>query len=301
MLANRALLGFFICCLTIPASGEEQDALKLRTMVEVQKAAAGEFNVPEESVIVKLSDRRLVLPDCIEDFKITFPFSDRVTTKLECEQPSWTGYLQINLIDNAPAFAYRRNFPKGYVIKRGDAVRRFTSSLKKSGTLITNLNEITAMPLIRDVEEGEILRGEQFDRLYSPSPQIESKELSSGWVLSSTLSRGSRIARSLVSWQQIVGRVPSDALTEQTDLSLFEANRTLVSGELLRRSNVQLAPAIRKDEEITVTLRRGALTVETQLIAMENGAIGDEIIVVNKDSGRELRARVTGVRRMELL
>jgi flagella basal body P-ring formation protein FlgA len=105
----------------------------------------------------------------------------------------------------------------------------------------------------------------------------------------------------LVSWQQVVGRVPSDALTEQTDLSLFEANRTLVSGELLRRSNVQLAPAIRKDEEITVTLRRGALTVETQLIAMENGAIGDEIIVINKDSGRELRARVTGVRRMELL
>jgi flagella basal body P-ring formation protein FlgA len=72
-------------------------------------------------------------------------------------------------------------------------------------------------------------------------------------------------------------------------------------GETLRRSVIQLAPAVRKGDQIKVIVQRGVLTVATTLVALEDGNVSDNILVVNQESGRELRAIVTDIGTLELL
>lgn len=298
---NQFLLCFLLYVFCLTAIAQEQEMLKANATIQVQNAAAKRFNVSPESVDVKLGDRRLVLPNCDQALQVSFPFSDRTTTKVVCEGANWTGYVQIHLSDDSPAFLYRRDLPKGYLIRRGDVIRVLNGAPDKAAPSIRRLNEVLERPLLKKVTQGDVVSVEHFDVEPATIPTHETASAPYGWMVRVTLGRGTRISENYVEWQPIVGRAPSDLLTQAVDLSLFETNRTLVSGEFLRRSNLQLTPAVRKGEEISVTVKRGALTVTTQLITLESGAVGDEIRVINKESKRELVAKVTGVRMLELL
>ena len=56
-----------------------------------------------------------------------------------------------------------------------------------------------------------------------------------------------------------------------------------------------------ENEEIKVYLVRGALTVTNVVRISRDATIGESIDVVNVESGRNLRARVTGIGEVELL
>jgi flagella basal body P-ring formation protein FlgA len=82
---------------------------------------------------------------------------------------------------------------------------------------------------------------------------------------------------------------------------MFEALRDIMPGDQLRRSVIKMAPAVKKNEEIEISLIRGALTVTNVVRVSRDATIGESITVTNVESGISLRARVTGIGELELL
>ena len=62
-----------------------------------------------------------------------------------------------------------------------------------------------------------------------------------------------------------------------------------------------MAPAVRKNEEVKVLIVRGALRVTNLVRISRDATIGESIDVMNVESGIPLKARVTGIGRVEIL
>ena len=121
------------------------------------------------------------------------------------------------------------------------------------------------------------------------------------WVATKVIPRGNRLDRETFSWEIIEGRAPTDLIHSGADFAMLEALRDIMPGDKLRRSAVKMAPAVRKNEEIQVSIVRGALTVTNLVRISRDATIGESIDVVNVESGRPLKARVTGIGQVEIL
>ena len=121
------------------------------------------------------------------------------------------------------------------------------------------------------------------------------------WVATKIIPRGNRLARETFSWEIVEGRTPTDLIHSGADFTMLEALRDIMPGDKLRRSAVKMAPAVRKNEEIQVSIVRGALTVTNLVRISRDATIGESIDVVNVESGRPLKARVTGIGQVEIL
>jgi flagella basal body P-ring formation protein FlgA len=95
------------------------------------------------------------------------------------------------------------------------------------------------------------------------------------------------------------GTLPADALTSLDELRRMVASTQLRPNQPLRLSNLrQLADVVRGDELI-VSVSRGPVTIETPVIALDQGVIGEQIEVQNPESGETFRVIITDVGRAE--
>ncbi len=62
-----------------------------------------------------------------------------------------------------------------------------------------------------------------------------------------------------------------------------------------------MAPAVRKNDEVQVLIVRGALRVTSLVRISRDATIGESIDVVNVESGRPIKVRVTGIGQVEIL
>lgn len=92
--------------------------------------------------------------------------------------------------------------------------------------------------------------------------------------------------------QDVVERVPLKRLPRLAEVAGARALVNLAPGEVVTRTAVTARPAVRSGQVVRATARVGSLEVTASLVAVQDGAPGAVIRVVNKDSRRELRARV---------
>ena len=74
----------------------------------------------------------------------------------------------------------------------------------------------------------------------------------------------------------------------------LEATRTIRAGQRLNASDFIAADLVRKNETVRLTIKRGALEITVEAIALENAKIGEQVLLKNPDSGKEIRGIVTG-------
>jgi flagella basal body P-ring formation protein FlgA len=79
------------------------------------------------------------------------------------------------------------------------------------------------------------------------------------------------------------------------------ARRDIRQGEILTARLVAPAVAVRRAEAVTVFAVAGGARIALAAVASENGSIGQVIRVVNPETRRELRARITGKGEAEVL
>jgi flagella basal body P-ring formation protein FlgA len=72
-------------------------------------------------------------------------------------------------------------------------------------------------------------------------------------------------------------------------------------GEVLRQSAVKLAAAVKKGQELPITIVKGALTVTNTVRVLQDAAIGDAIDAINVESGRNVKVKVVGIGQVELM
>ena len=283
------------------ADARDQERIKADATAQIQAAAASAYYTQPEHVEVRLADKRLVLPDCNHAFEVTFPFSDRATAQLDCSIPAWRGFIQIRLREGGAAFRYNLPLNKGDILKRSHVIRQSTSTGDDNSDRITVLEDVLDRVLNQPVQVGEVLLESHFSISATGSPsKVEQGEVGA-WVANEIIPRGNRLDQQSFSWEIITGRAPTDLIHQGAQFPMLEALRDIMPGDKLRRSVVKMAPAVRKNEEIRVSIVRGSLTVTNVVRVGRDATIGETIEVTNAESGRPLRARVTGIGQVEIL
>lgn len=84
------------------------------------------------------------------------------------------------------------------------------------------------------------------------------------------------------------------SLTQLNAAIGLEATRTIQAGAVISVADLKPADLIRKGERVTLTIRRGALTLKVETTALENAKLGEQVRLLNSDSGTEIHGVVTG-------
>ena len=293
-----------LCSLIISPYGyteTDQAAIKEDATRQIQDAAAQAFYTDPANVEVRLADKRLVLPDCSQPFDVKFPFSDRATAQLDCMSPQWRGFIQIRLREGVTAFRYNLPLNKGERLKRSHVTRHAVAPDDATSNRIVVLEDVLDLSLREPVQAGDIILESHFMATPVSAYKADTTEEVGAWVATKIIPRGNRLERGTFSWELIKGRAPTDLIHSGADFSMLEALRDIMPGDKLRRSAVKMAPAVRKNQEIQVSIVRGALTVTNLVRISRDATLGESIDVVNVESGRPLKARVTGIGQVEIL
>ena len=110
----------------------------------------------------------------------------------------------------------------------------------------------------------------------------------------SIIARGNLISSEFVQEQVFYGELPLDVVSSLEDLGRATAIRQLNPGQPVRYSDVQPLAAVRKGEMVTLTVKRGAITVSIDMEATERGFIGDRVKLRNTESDVLVDAIITG-------
>lgn len=114
-------------------------------------------------------------------------------------------------------------------------------------------------------------------------------------TIARTITRGETIRESDIVVEKIArADVPTDAITRLELVVNQAARRQLRSGQTLRAADLMKPQIVNRDEGVTIVFRSGGITLTMRGKAMNNGAEGDSIPVLNPQSKRVVQATITG-------
>jgi flagella basal body P-ring formation protein FlgA len=117
-----------------------------------------------------------------------------------------------------------------------------------------------------------------------------------------TLARGTVISDGdLVAVTSAPGRVPLRRLPTARELVGATTRRDLAAGEVFTRDAAALPLAVRAGDAVQAIASVGAVQITAELTAVDNGAEGSIVRVVNRQTRRELRAKVLRVGVVEVI
>lgn len=256
--------------------------------------------VEGSDVTVAALDGRVRVPDCPDGFEFNFPFNDKSTVRVSCSLPSWSVVTRVTFerppvrapiqANNSPSqmtYALVAARAAGHILSAADVVQVTEPSARRSAGRAPSLGQIAGARLARDMSPGAALQAADI--------QIAHQVL----TVVSPLQRGSALTQSNTQMMTFYGTLPADALTSLDELRRMVASTQLRPNQPLRLSNLrQLADVVRGDELI-VSVSRGPVTIETPVIALDQGVIGEQIEVQNPESGETFRVIITDVGRAE--
>jgi len=121
-------------------------------------------------------------------------------------------------------------------------------------------------------------------------------------VLREEMAPGETISADDVTWSVLSSRrVNRTLLVSKEAVIGKEPVRPLRADRPLRESDLRRPRLVEKGDVVTMVVRKGQLTVTAMGKAMENGAKGDTVRLVNTDSNRSVDAVVTGHDRVRVV
>lgn len=116
-------------------------------------------------------------------------------------------------------------------------------------------------------------------------------------VLTGSVATGVTIGNADIDWLRLPTRqVSAQIITNADDLVGMAARRALRPGVPLRLSDIQRPQLVKRGDIVTMTFHAPGITVTAAGRAMESGAKGDRIRIVNINSNRAVEATITGAR-----
>ena len=115
-------------------------------------------------------------------------------------------------------------------------------------------------------------------------------------VLTRRMSPGDEISDGDVDWIRVPStQVSQNIIDDSASLIGFTPRRSLRPGEPIRTSDVEPPLMIKKGSIISITYAFANMNLSTRGRALENGAMGETIKVVNPRSHRTIEVEVTGI------
>ena len=182
----------------------------------------------------------------------------------------------------------------------------------------------------RDIKKGQALTASMVDTLITPASEtsfdqrfdfaatlnsVITKDLTAGTVLTKNdfivsvqavvvvdlMERGSRFDPSNSRVESVLVKLPSDAITTPSQLDRAIAKRRLTPGAIIRFSDITIQPHVIADTSTTLQLTKPQFTLTIEVMAIEDGYIGDRIRVRNQESGEIIYATVIDVGLVEIV
>ncbi len=114
-------------------------------------------------------------------------------------------------------------------------------------------------------------------------------------VSRATLPRGSVISRQLLTMREVESSsLNYSYFRDINQVAGTEATKPIQANSVIFTNMVKAAVAIRKGDEVIIKAQVGSLNVRIKGLALQDGALGEQIQVRNVQSRRIIRATVTG-------
>ena len=121
-------------------------------------------------------------------------------------------------------------------------------------------------------------------------------------VLMENLQAGQIIRANDISYVTIKERdYGHDTIADADALIGMTARRVVIAGRPIKATDLIAPQIVERGELVVMTLNQGVLNLSTQVKALENGAKGDIIRVVNTSSNQTLQAQVIGDNRVAVI
>ena len=198
--------------------------------------------------------------------------------------------VRLNQFDDAlTLYVTNRDIKKGQVLE----ARFFdTVSMPSSKTLFEQRFDFSATlnsVITRDLDAGAVLTKNDF----AVSAQV--------MVVTELVERGSMIDSSNSRVESTIVKLPGDAVTSPSQLSRAAAKRRLTPGAVVRFSDITIRPHVIAEKTTTLRLTKPQFTLTMEVLAIEDGYIGDRIRVRNQESGEIIYATVIDVDLVEIM
>jgi flagella basal body P-ring formation protein FlgA len=96
------------------------------------------------------------------------------------------------------------------------------------------------------------------------------------------------------------GPLPMEALPTAADIVGNMATRALLANEVMTTRMVRVTPAVRSGDVVATRIVVDGVEAAGTATALQSGSVGDVIRLVNADSRRQLRGRITGKAMVEV-
>lgn len=159
------------------------------------------------------------------------------------------------------------------------------------------LRPVSALPPARQVAVQQ-LEGARSARALAAGAIITLTDIASPQAVltaAGTIPRGTLLSSDNTVMGYYWGRLPQDAILDQAGLPRATATSTLLPGQVLRLSSMRSLPPVSKGEAVTLSVKRNLVEISQVVSALQDGQIGQQIDVLNEESGERVRAVVTGV------
>lgn len=121
-------------------------------------------------------------------------------------------------------------------------------------------------------------------------------------VLTRRITPGDTISQNDIQWVRVpAARVSQNIIDTAQDLVGFTPRRSLRPGELVRSGDVEPPRMVEKGAIVSITYAFANMTVTSRGRALEEGALGDTINVLNQRSHRTIQVEITGVNEAQIV
>ncbi len=287
-----------------PAIAEKKDARAL-VLVNALHAWAQQDLMPvasnTELFRFSVNDKRLAIPDC-EAFIID-PMM-RIDTKAipgsfsvlaQCAEANWERRIRgrrnaesVEQRGDSAELAIVRVFLPKHAIKKGEKIYLADLLSEQSLKHRTPQNAITEINGEQRYAARDLMPG----RMLVATDLVIAQRVV---VLSKAIPARSPLGTSTLTIEKRAIDVPFDAIRSIEGLSLLAANRLLHPGEILRKRDLTKAKLIKRGQKVSVESIGTRFRIASELIALEDGYMGEQIKLRNPGSNRQVSATVVGM------
>ena len=121
-------------------------------------------------------------------------------------------------------------------------------------------------------------------------------------TLSGIITPGEEITADDIRWERMpANRISQSVLQDERQLIGMTVRRSLRPGSIIRKSDIVKPVMIAKGNYVTMVYETGSISLTATGRAVENGARGDIIRLMNPMSGQSVEAKVLSPERVEIL
>lgn len=260
--------------------------------------------VDASAVTMDALDRRIRVPECSAGFEFSFPFNERRTVRVSCHEMAWSIVTRVNF--TALLDEQRTGLSEAGGAEQETVTYELTAD-KRSGDILTasDIRSVTTTmsrrTLVRGVTRSQLI-GAKLTRDMPAGSTVQTNDILRAHRLltvTGTVPRGATLNESNTREMIFYGNPPADAVISLSDLSRMVVTSQLRPGQLLRYSNLRRQPDVLRGDDVILLVRRGPVSIETTVVALDQGVMGEQIRVQSQDSGETFRAIITAVGRVE--